>query len=64
MGKNNFSYAEAYTDFLKYCSERKHISIDILVEEFKRNGVEKDFRELYNKGIKLSNSEYYKRITR
>lgn len=62
MNKDKFSYAEAYTDFLKYCSEKEHKNIDALVEIFRLNGIEKDFRTKYETGMRISSAEYYKRI--
>lgn len=62
MGKSKLSYAEAYTDFLKYCSKKEKTNIDILVNDFRSNHVEERFRLLYEKGIQVSNAEYYKRL--
>lgn len=62
MGKRNLSYAEAYTDFIKYCSDKERIDIDTLIKRFRSNGVEVGFRMMYNQGIQINNAEYYKRL--
>lgn len=62
MVDNKLSYAEAYTEFIKYCSNKEKVAIGVLIEQFRNNGIEKEFRMLYNNGIKISNTEYYKRI--
>lgn len=54
------SYAEAYTSFLAYCSSRESKTLYELMIAFKENGIEKEFKELYNINIKVSNENYYK----
>lgn len=61
MKKANLSYAEAYTEFLKYCAIKENTNINILIARFRNNGVEKDFRLMYDGGKQISNAEYYKR---
>lgn len=53
-------YSEAYTGFLRYCSEKLSKSVDELVIEFRNNGVETRFHELYIQDSKKSFKEYYK----
>lgn len=62
MAKNKLSYAEAYTDFLKYCSEKEGIKLEELVFTFKNNGIEREFKVMYDTNAQVSNAEFYKRI--
>lgn len=62
MTKNRLSYAESYTGFLKYCSEKEGIALEELVYTFKNNGIEREYKMMYDKGIQVSNAELYKRI--
>lgn len=62
MVRNRLSYAEAYTEFLKYCAKKERVSITTLVHNFKMDGTELEFKQLYDRGLSINNSEYYKRI--
>ena len=62
MKNNGLSYAEAYTEFLKYCSKKERVDVDKLVFRFKDEGIEKKFKQLYNENSQISSGEYYKRL--
>lgn len=53
-------YSEAYTGFLRYCSDKLGKSIDEIVIEFKNNGIETRFHKLYIQDSKKSFKDYYK----
>ncbi len=60
MSKN--SYAEEYTEFLKYCQKKDNVSIDVLVQRFRQNQIENKFKRLYASGLYKRSSEYYKEL--
>lgn len=58
-----YSYTEAYTNYINYCEKRLNIPFAVLVEKYKSNGVEKQFREIYTKNsIELTNAQYYNEL--
>lgn len=56
------SYAEAYTQFLKYCAKKEDKKIGDLVIEFSRNDVENEFINIYNDNRNTTNFKYYKQL--
>jgi hypothetical protein len=62
MNNTTLSYAEAYTDFLKYCSKKENKGIDTLIQEFRGNNIEKNFRLIYESDKTINNIECYKII--
>ncbi len=54
-----YSYAEAYTKFLVYCVKKENKSIESLVADYKGNGIEERFRNLYKQQPNLEDYRYY-----
>ncbi|WP_026523460.1 hypothetical protein [Butyrivibrio sp. MB2005] len=60
LNARTMSYAEAYTELIKYVSEKNEVSVDSLVKIFRDAGIESKYAELYNINNNASTSSQYK----
>lgn len=59
---SRLSYCEAYSEFLMYCAQKNNTGFGDVVRQFRFNGIEGQFKYLYDKGVRASNHEYYKKL--
>lgn len=58
----DYSYAEAYTRYIIYISDKYNQSEKSVVDTFRQDGTEQRFKDLYMENPDLTNEQYYKRL--
>lgn len=64
MRTDNLSYSEAYTLFIEYCSEKEDKDFGEIVKIFSENGVEQEFKQMYDSGEHIKKYSYYRKLKR
>lgn len=57
-----YSYAEAYTRYIIYISDKYKQSEKSVVDMFRQDGTEQRFKDLYVREPDLTNAQYYKQL--